>query len=302
MSDNNQYPGQPTDPYNGQNPGQQVPDPNAAYGQPPQYQDPNAAHGQPPQYQDPNAAYNAAPGAYPPPAAPYVDPNAYQQPGAYSAPGQVDIGEAFRWSWAKLTDSRNLAPLVGGYAAIVGATVAIYFVFFFIGGLIAGTEGNLFGLLFMGIGYIVALAGSLYGSVLLYNAVIAVNRGYTITFGQFFKVNNLGAAIGTVLLVGLGTAVGSVLCVIPGLIFAVASIYSLFFTIDKGLSPVEAIKASIELARANIGPTVIAALLASVVAGAGSIVCGVGIFFTTPLSMLFLSFYYRKLIGEQVAA
>ena len=114
--------------------------------------------------------------------------------------------------------------------------MAIYFVFFLIGGLIAGTEGNPFGLLFMGIGYIVALAGSLYGSVLLYNAVIAVNRGYTITFGQFFKVNNLGAVIGTVLLVGLGTAVGSVLCVIPGLIFAVASIYSLFFTIDKGLS------------------------------------------------------------------
>ena len=109
------------------------------------------------------------------------------------------------------------------------------------------------------------------------------------------------SSIGAIL-VGIGTAIGFLLCIIPGIIFMFMTIFWGYFLVDKKLSPVESIKASIALVNKNVG-TLIGFFIACIGAYIlGAIVCGIGLLVAIPVVVLSSGYMYRKLQGESVAA
>jgi uncharacterized membrane protein len=266
----------------------------------------------PPSYDQPSSGgYGQPPsGGYPPPQQGYGPPGGGAPGGA--APVQLPIGDAVSWAWNKFT--KNIAPLVVPiviYVAIIGVLYGVGF------GIAIATGNNstytdeygyqhssssfgAAGLAALGVAYIGIFAVLIYMQASLISGALDIADGKPVTIGTFFKPRNLGPAILTGLLVGLGAAIGSVLCIIPGIIFGFLALFAVHFAIDRGLSPVDAIKASIALVRANLVPTLLVWLVAGAVAAVGELACGVGVFASIPVAILIQVYAYRKLSGGQV--
>ncbi len=271
----------------------------------PQQPEPPAAPPVPPQ---PTAAYPppAAP-SYGAPAAGGYPPPGQVPPGAYGA-SQVSVGDAFNYGWTKFT--QNVGGIILGVVLYVLAFLILSGIFFAIlvgVGSAASPDGDnsglgaLFGftgLLFMAV---VALLTVLMQAGVI-RACLEISYGRKVDVKTFFQFTDLGKLVLAALLVGVLTAVGYMLCFIPGLVFAFFAQFTLFFVIDKGLSPVDALKASFSLVNKNLG-TVIALFVGVLIANViGELLCGVGTLVALPVGLLATTFVYRRLLGEQVAA
>lgn len=107
-----------------------------------------------------------------------------------------------------------------------------------------------------------------------------------------------GRVMLTALLVGLIVSVASLLLYIPGLIASVLLFYAIPAAV-RGASPVEAIKQSVSLARANLGTTIVAWLVMSVASSiAGSII--IGIVIAIPFSILFQLGMHERVSGRSL--
>jgi uncharacterized membrane protein len=300
--------GQPTPPPAAPQPGAYPPPAAPGYGP--------AAGGYPPPPADP---YGQQPPAQPygaqqpyaeqPPGAPYAQPYAQQQP--YGATGPTaGVGEAFNYGWTKFT--QNVGPLILGVLAYVVAIGVISGIFFAILVGAASVSTDAYGNVNSGFG---ALGGF---SLLLFYAVIAllgvfmqagviratleIVSGRPVEFATFFKFTDFGKVILAALLVGVGTGIGTILFVIPGIVFAFFAQFTLFFVIDKGLAPVDALKASFTLVNRNLGTVVLLFLGVYVAQAIGSFLCGVGVLVAIPVSLIATAFMYRRLQNEPVAA
>ncbi len=306
-------PNAPQDPY-GQQPGAYPPP-----GQPGGYPAPGQPGGYPPPAQQPGAyppgqqpgayppaqpsqdAYGTpgaypppAPGAYPPPAGGYPDPNA-QSP---------QVGDAFSYGWRKFT--QNWGVLVGGLVVLgIGLTVigAILAAPFGIYANFSGDDASLnAGFSFISLIYsaVIVVLGVFVGAAVI-RVCLAVTRGEEISFGSFFQLPYAGKVLLTALLVGLGTGIGTILCFVPGLIFAFFAQFALYYVIDKGTEPVEALKASFALVNRNLGAVVLLYLGVLLASFVGSLLCYVGLLVTLPVAMIATAYMYRRLNGELVA-
>jgi uncharacterized membrane protein len=92
-----------------------------------------------------------------------------------------------------------------------------------------------------------------------------------------------------------------VLCYLPGLVVALFTMFTTFVLIDKNLAPIDAIKASIDIVKANFVQVLLVWLLFGVITTVGSLLCGIGLIVAVPVATLFLVYAYRKLSGGQVA-
>lgn len=258
--------------------------------------------GQPPYGQQPPAgqAPYGQPG-YPPPAAPY---------GQAGQP--VQIGEAFNYGWTKFT--QNLGILIAGLAVYLVATFVIVGVFYaiIIGGAAASVRVDEFGNVtsgsgaagaVFGIGGLVLAAIAVLLSIFIQAAVIRValriSRGEQVSFASFFQFDDFGKVVAAALLVGVLTAVGTLLCYLPGIVFGFFAQFTLFFVIDKGQDAVTALKSSFSLVNKNLGTVVLLYLAVLVVQAVGSAICGIGLFVAIPVAVLATTFVYRRLNLEQ---
>ena len=72
-------------------------------------------------------------------------------------------------------------------------------------------------------------------------------------FGSFFQFSNIGAVILASILVGFAVAIGLVLLIIPGIVIAFLTYFTLQFVIDQDQDPVTAIKSSASVISKNVG-------------------------------------------------
>jgi uncharacterized membrane protein len=133
------------------------------------------------------------------------------------------------------------------------------------------------------------------------SGLLDIANGQQVTVGSFFKPRNLGNFIVAGLILAILVGIGTILCVIPGVIVAFFTIWTIYALLDRNLSPVDAIKASVEMTRANVLNTFLAWLISSVIISIGAVVCYVGLLVAAPLGSLFLVYSYRRLSGGQVA-
>ncbi len=226
-----------------------------------------------------------------------------------------DVGSAVGYGWAKF--QQNMGQMILASLAIFAGAVVIGLLYLFAivplssadaeynarTGTYTYDDGWPFVLTFL-ISAFVGVLFFIYAQVIgagLIREALGVTEGRPFTTAGVFKFQNIGNVIVTALLVGAGTFIGYLLCFIPGIIFAFLSMYSLFFVVDKNLSPVDAIKASIDLTKNNVGSAIIWYLVAVVIIFVGELACFVGLLAAIPVVLVGSAFTYKKLSGQPVA-
>lgn len=244
----------------------------------------------------------------PPPPGDGSPPPPPPPPGGYGAPpppagpppGQWDLGQAVGYGWNKL--QANLAQMIlaavglvlaVGVTAVVGAVV-IDLITDYRTPLIVTLilQGALAGVVFV--------IAQMIGAGIIRGA-LGVTEGRPFSAADAFRFENTGKVLMTALLVGLLTTVGYILCYLPGIVVGFVTSYSLYFVIDKDLDPVDAIKASFDLVKDNLGPTLLWYVVGGLLAFAGFALCFVGALFTLPLVLLATAYTYKVLTAQPVA-
>ncbi|WP_315096736.1 hypothetical protein, partial [uncultured Cellulomonas sp.] len=260
-----------------------------------------------------------APGGYPPPPPPppgygQTGPGAYPPPaGGYGAPVQASpIGESLSYGWKKFTQSGGLFVLAALVwfvaAAILLAIVGAIFGGF---GALLYPDGDMSAGLQLGFSLgtfvfsaVASIAGYLIQAAFI-RAALDVTEGRQLSFGDFFKFPEVGPVVLTALILAVINAVLNAVPFFGGLV-ALAVNFLLFFTlwfvIDKRLAPIDAMKASYQLVTANLSNTILFYLLSLAVVIAGFILCVVGLLVAVPVVLLATAFFYKRLLGDPIAA
>lgn len=282
--------------------GQQPPTP-PQYGQQPGY-------GQQPEYGQPQ--YGQAPPPPPPGAPQYGEMGAY--PGGAGVPGtKVDVGEAFSWAFNKFKNNAGAMILPGLVVFLLGA--ALIAVGFSAVALFGTTETRtdsygftytetslgFGGSVLFGLVYLVFIVGLLYIQASIISGAVRVANGEPVTAKSFLTPIRFGPVVGTAILVAIVTGIGYVLCIIPGIIAMFFLMFSVVATIDKSLSPINAMKASFELTKSKVGDSIITLLVTYAINLVGVLVCYVGLIVAAPVAQLFLVHCWRRLNGAPIA-
>ncbi len=247
---------------------------------------------------------------------PYGAPAPPPPPGSLSGPGTggpYNPVEALQYGWAKFT--KNAMPFV-----VIALVVVVV-----VGAL--GFLSNLATRAIFGIGdtkidfetgkvettgfftnfiaqELVSLVVQIVAMILTAGLIkLALNYvdGQSIDIGAAFQGWDKLQVVLASLLVSLGTFVGFLLCVIPGIVFAFLSVYTTYYVVDKNMGAVDAIKASINLTRANVGSLIVFFLLSLVVVLIGACLCGVGLLVAWPVVAIAGAYTFRVLNNEPVS-
>lgn len=305
MSQPPEYPGNPSDPWGGNPyPGDYPPPPG--YGPPP---GPPPGYAPPPGYGPPPGP---PPGYGPPPPGygrPTPAPGYPPQPGYPPPPGQpFDIGDAFRWAWNKF--GKDAVPLiVSSLLYFVIGAVLFGLVFVLMGNTTTTSNPGGFGGSFAtGLGTvgtivleIVSFAYGTFVQAATLSGILDIADGRPVTIGSFFKPRNFGGVILAALLVGLCSAIGYLLCFIPGLIFTFFAMFTIAFVIDRRLEVFAALKASFATVRSDIGGALLSWLVQFLVVLVGAFACGIGLIVAAPAALLIQGYTYRRLSGGSIA-
>lgn len=260
-------------------------------------------------------------GQGPPPQSGYGVP----PPGDYGIPPQGgdgwDLGAALSWAWSKF--QANLAQLVlAALALVAGMALILILGFVLVGALTStaeyacdydengfatscGFEGGtpfvLSMVLFAGIVALTFLYSLVVGAGIIRGA-LGVTEGRPFRAAEVFRGDRLGPVLATSLIIAGAGFVGLMLCYVPGIIVMFVTSYALYFVLDKGLAPMEAIKASFELVKANLGATIVWYIVGGLIGQAGFLLCGVGGLVSLPIMYLGTAYTYKKLTHQPVAA
>ena len=301
------------------------PPPPGGYPPPPagSYPAPPTAGGYPP----------PPPGGYPPPPV----PGGYPPPGAYPpAPGAgYSVGDAVGWAWNKFSKNAGvilLATLVWGL--LLGVVFAVYSM---IAGAVGGTAETSVtaddsgfiefysepsaGMAVMAIiGWLLLVLLAATAQSAYVGGMLDVVSGREVTLGSFLSPRNVGGVVIAGLIVGLisggvtllgyllsglGLGLAGFLVSLLGGLWSLAVSVVLMFTIpallDRNLSPIEAIKTSWNVARDNLGGTLLTWLAAFVITLVGALLCLIGLIVAVPLAELVVVYAWRRLSGGHVA-
>lgn len=110
---------------------------------------------------------------------------------------------------------------------------------------------------------------------------------------HFLKV--LGAS----LLYGLIVMGGLILLIVPGIIWGIKYFFFDYLIIDEDRDIVEAFRKSGEITRGQLLNLFLFGLLMGVINMGGAMLCGVGIIFTMPITMMAVVYVYRMLNREK---
>ena len=227
---------------------------------------------------------------------------------------KMDAGVAFSWAWSTFT-AHWRALVVPGVLMVLATIVPLiaYFVLLF-PAIDAFTEAaadpyatsdvgigvDVGSLVVVGVLYLVAIIASFYVQASMTSGALRVADGEQPTVSMFLVPRNLGRVVVTALLVGIIVTVGSVLCIVPGLIAAFFLQFAIIACIDRNSSATEAIRTSFDVAKTRTGDSLLTFLCLYVINMLGAAVCFLGVVISAPLGQLFFAHCYRQLIGGTI--
>lgn len=239
-----------------------------------------------------------------------------QPPAGAGGPGGYSVGNAFSYAFDKF--KQNLGPLI----LITLILLVSVFVIQLIGNLItsgmngAGElifdpesgefEGGAASGFFAGAMIVSLLFSAISWAVQLIiqagiiKASLGLTRGQKVDLGSAFSGINWGQVVVASLLIGVGTFVGLILCILPGIVWIFLTWYTLYFVVDRDMSAVDAIKASIALVKDNVGPLLLFFLAAIAAYIVGACLCGVGLLAAIPVVVIAQAYTFRTLTGDTV--
>jgi uncharacterized membrane protein len=232
--------------------------------------------------------------APPPPPPPPPAPEGSAE--GFSAPDAIGYG------WNKFKD--NVGPMLVGVLIVIVISIVVNIV----AGIVSGNGGSAFGpnatdVSVAGIlASLVSTAVSVVLSAVFARAALDVVDGQPFDFmGAFGRLNFVNVLIAA-LLVSVVVTIGFILLVIPGLVALFLTYFTTLFVVDDDAeSPVKAITDSVKLIGANVGDSLLLALLSVLVLIAGAIALLVGLFVAYPVTAVASAYAYRKFRGQAVA-
>ncbi|KHL10783.1 putative membrane protein [Mumia flava] len=296
--------GQPPPPPGGQPPPPPPPPPGGQPPPPPGGQPPGGGYPPPPPPPPGGGGgYGPPPGGgYPPPPPPPPPGGGYGQPP--SGPG-LSVGTAISYGWDKFK---------GNWGTWVGVTLVFWLILVALQGIsVAANWDNAevgdtsfsysTGITFVGV---VVLIVSVIVSYLMQAAqtrgALQETTGSKPSFGDFFNWGDrAGTVILTLLMLGVLSAIGYALCYLPGIIFTFFAWYTLWFVIDRGMGPWDALQASFRLVGSNFGVVLLLALALIGINIVGVCLCGIGLLVTIPLTVIATGYSFKALTGQPVA-
>jgi uncharacterized membrane protein len=234
-----------------------------------------------------------------------------------AGPESYSVGNAVSYGWNKFKDNAGVLILLT-LAVVAGIAIVQILSNVISGALLSTAETNVdpvtgeitttsgssglavlaVSLLFGALSFAVQIA--IQSAVI--NGSLQLSRGQGISVGNAFAGINWGQVILTAILVGLGTFVGLLLCIIPGLIWIFLTSYSMYYVIDRKMPAVEAIKASIDMVRRNVGPLLLFWLATVAITILGACLCGVGLLVAIPVVILAQAYTFRTFNNDPVTA
>ena len=231
--------------------------------------------------------------------------------GGYSAP------EAFSYGWAKFKakPADLLVPMLVVLLVIIVLEVIVQFLLYatILGThdctqTVLGTEvqtqcgpGLVVSLIGVGIaGFVVSLVAQMLGAGLIKNALNVVDDK-PVSLSEIAAWATKPQVIVAALIVAGATAVGSVLCYIPGIIAGFLLNWTMFYVVDEDMAPMDAAKASVKFVTDHLGDTIVFYLLAILVLVLGVILCLVGLLVAAPVMLIAAAYTFRLLNGRQVS-
>ena len=236
---------------------------------------------------------------------PPIPPEGGPAPGGGQVP--FELSQAFNYGWMKF--QQNVGPILVATLVLIAGGALISSIWYVVtlpwtamdpndlsGASAAGLlfTAALFAIVFALVGFIVQAS--------IVRGALAITKGEPLEVGTILSTENLGQVILTAVLIGIGTSIGTVLCVLPGIVFAFFSQFAMHFVVDKGMSAMDAIRASFRIVNRNLASTIglyLGVLVANLI---GAILCGVGLLVSVPVSIIATAFAYRRMNGEAVAA
>ena len=285
-------------------PGGSYPPPGGSYPPPPpgSYPPPGAYPPPPSGAFPPPGSTPPPPGAYPPPPQ-YGQPAFGQQPAFGGAPtAQFSVGDAISYGWERY--KANALPwilviLVG----VVAAAVVQWLGSLLGGGSVDSLDGGIgsgsFIISFI-FGILAAIVGWFFQAAYARGALDEVS-GKKPQFGDFFAFNNYGAILGTAALVAIGTYIGLILLIIPGIVFAFLAYWAMTFVVDRQQDPITAIKSSFSVISKNACQLLLLALVNVLLLILGAVLCLVGLLVTGPIVAIASTYAYRFFTGGPIA-
>jgi len=135
-----------------------------------------------------------------------------------------------------------------------------------------------------------------------YAGLLDIADGRPVSIGSFFRPRNVISVVVATIIVGILTQLGTALCLLPGLIVAVFAMFTNVSTVDRKLSPIDGIRTSFGIVKANFGSALLVWLTSLAILIVGVLLCIVGLLVAVPVSFLLLVYTYRRLSGGFVGA
>jgi uncharacterized membrane protein len=149
-------------------------------------------------------------------------------------------------------------------------------------------------------GLVVSLIAQALGAGLI-KIALDIADGKPASLGEIGRWATNSQVLLAALIVAVATAIGTILCYIPGIIVGFLLNWTMFYVVDKNMGAVDAIKASVKFVTDHLGDTILFYLLGLVVLIIGAILCLVGLLVAAPVVLIGAAYTYRRLNGEQVA-
>ena len=236
----------------------------------------------------PPGGFGGPPGGFtPPPAQPY---------GGGGEVPRLEVGPAIGYGWKKFTE--NVGPFILLMIAVFVAVIVIQVVQLVLRPNSTGFLALFWSALVYAVLYV---AGSIVQAG-VWRAGLAVTRGEAPSPEMLVKTDNIVPYILTQILIGIGVFIGILLCIIPAIIWLILTAYAPLLALDKGMSPIDAIKGSINWVKENFGGVFLILLVSYLVYIAGACLCGVGALVSAPVSIVAIVYSYRALNNETVVA
>jgi hypothetical protein len=154
--------------------------------------------------------------------------------------------------------------------------------------------------LFSLISGVIGGAAAAYFMVGLYRMAFKHIRGEPIRINDAFSGGDLFLPMwGATILIGLGTAIGSMFCILPGLLLYSLWIFTFPLIVDKRLGVVEAMTVSFNTLKPHMWPVLGFLIVAGLIGSLGALACGIGVFFTAPIYLIALALLYRAFFPDE---
>jgi hypothetical protein len=230
-------------------------------------------------------------GGYGEPAPPPPPP----PPGYAGAPptggGSYSATTAWSYGWNKFTG--NLGSILIAILVLVAVQIVFQVVSYFFRDTYV-------------VSFVIGLASWIVSMIIgagIVRGALDITEGRELDPKTLLTPQKLGEVVVASVLIGIATFVGFILLVIPGLLVAFFTSFTLYFLMDRPeLGAIDAIKASFEFTKNNAGNVIVWFLLSLLTYIVGFCLCGVGLIAAIPVIILGTAYTYKTLNNEPVAA